>query len=89
MRASLNEIREIEGYLTGALAPEDRLLLEARALIDVKLRQNISAQGKLMELLRLYRHMKMRVQLQEIHSEMLRDPSRSLWRESILNYFKK
>lgn len=88
MRASLNEIRTIEQYLTGRMLVEDRLVLEAKALVDPSLASRIGLQKKIHDVLRLYHRRKLKRRAEEIHTVLFTDPSKTSFRKSILQLFE-
>lgn len=87
MRVSLNEIRTIEQYLTGRMLVEDRLVLEANALVNPTLANRISLQRKIHDMLRLYHRQKLKRKAEEIHTALFSNPSKNSFRKSILQLF--
>lgn len=87
MRASLNEIKTIEQYLTGLMPAEDALVLEARALVNPSLASRIMWQQKIQDVLRLYHRRKLKRKAEEIHTALFNDPSKGSFRKNILQLF--
>lgn len=87
MRTSLNEIRQIEKALQSELTPEDALVFEAKSLINPSLRINIFWQKRIYELLRYYHRKKLKERAEQIHQKVFSDPSKSSFRENILQLF--
>ena len=83
MTTSLTEIKQIDELLTGSLPAGDTLVLEARAIIEPNLRENIASQTKLYALVKAYGRLKIRRQLKEMHFKLLRDPSKAEFRKTV------
>lgn len=87
MRTSLNEIRQIEKSLQGELAPENKLVFEARALVNSSLLINIFWQKRIYELLKYYHRKKLKEKAEQIHQRVFSDPSKVSFRKNILQLF--
>ena len=71
MRTSLNEIREIERFVTKGMTPEASLVFQARAITDPRLRLNVQLQKQLMKVLQLFHRRKLKRNLQNVHQTLL------------------
>jgi len=88
MRTSLNDLRQTENYLHGALSPEESLVFEAHLLKDPVLRLNVYVQQKVYTLLRLYHRKKVKEELEEVHQRIFRDPAKADLQQEIAQLFK-
>jgi hypothetical protein len=84
-----NNTKNIEAYLSGNLPPEDALLFKARLLMDPVLRLNVAVQANTYALIRLFARRKMKSELNIIHQNLFRDPSKNAFRKQILELFSQ
>jgi hypothetical protein len=89
MRTSLNEIRDIEAYLSGASSPEYRLLFEARMLLQPELQQKTREQQHIYHLVKAYSRNQLKNELDKVHEHLLTSPEHSSFRQRILRLFTK
>ncbi len=87
MRTSLNNIQETEQYLKGQLTPEDRLVYDARLIIDTDLNEQTRWQQHTYEVVRAYGRMQFRNELDKIHARLMTEPQHNSFRKRILNIF--
>lgn len=88
MRTSLNEIKLIADYLDGNLNPDDRLVFEARLLLEPELSLNVSLQKQIYLGLEEYHHQRIKAALSNWHDEIMANPGKINLRNRILNLFK-
>lgn len=88
MRTSLNEIKLIADYLDGNLNPDDRLVFEARLLLEPELLLNVSLQKQIYLGLEEYHRQRMKAALSDWHDEFMASPGKINFRNRILNLFK-
>lgn len=87
MRASLNEIRQLEDYISSSLGPDDNLLLSARLVLDPRLRLNLTLQKKVYRLVYLYGRKKLQSEIESAHRRLFDDPGKKDFQQSILDLF--
>lgn len=87
MRASLNEIKQIDAFITGKLPAESSLLIEANQLINPQLKMKIFWQRKVHEVLRLYHQKKIKQELNSMHDKIFNEPQNSNFKRNILTLF--
>jgi len=83
----LNNILETEQYLTGQLAPEDRLAYEARLIIDSDLKAQTHWQEHTYQVVRAYGRMQLRNNLEQLHEQLMTEPQHKSFRNKIRNIF--
>ncbi|MBA4056968.1 MAG: hypothetical protein C0490_19795 [Marivirga sp.] len=88
MRTSLNNIRLIEKFLNGQMAPEESMSFHMRLIEDPLLKINLRIQEKIYALIRLYHRKKLKEEIQSVEHKMFSDPLKAGFRESIQYYFK-
>jgi hypothetical protein len=89
MRTSLNNIKETEDFLSGALQAEETLLFKVRLLLDPALRVNVSIQQKAYSLIRLYGRKKLKAEIESVHENIFNDPTHAKYRREIDQLFNK
>jgi hypothetical protein len=86
MKTSLTETKQIDDHLNGRLVDGERLLFDARLLVDPVLRLNVNIQNKLYALVKFYGRRKIKQEAIAIQDKMFNDDS---FRKNILNIFSK
>lgn len=87
MKTLLNDTKLIEGYITNTLKVDERLVFEARLILEPWLRYNIMIQKKLHHLVKHYGRRKLKNQLESIHHRLFNDPSRIEFQKRIFKMF--
>ena len=88
MRTSLNEIKDIEGYLLGTSSIEQRLLLEAHAQVNVDLAENIRLQSKAFDQIKRYSQNQLRQEITAVETEIFTQSKYQFFRQKVLAFFK-
>lgn len=88
MRTSLNELRLLEDYLQQCLPTEDKLLLEAKLILEEDLRERLSLQERCYQLIQLYGRIKTREQLQRVERQIFEQPTHKRFVQKIKQYFR-
>jgi len=88
MRTSLNEIRLLEDYIQQRLPTEDKLLLEAKFILDEDLQERLSLQMRCYQLIQQYGREKTREQLQRVEQEIFSQPVHRRFVQKIKQYFR-
>lgn len=73
MRTSLNNIRETEEYLFDILTPVERLIFNARMLVNPLLRRDTHFQQKAYRVIRHYGRKKLREEIGAVETRMFND----------------
>lgn len=89
MRTSLNKIQETEQYLNGQLAPEDRLVFQARLVVEEGLEEQLQWQQKTYAVIQAYGRMQLRAQLEKLHERLMTDPQHKSFSTKILQFFSR
>lgn len=87
MRTSLSEIKEIDAYLHSGLSIGNRLVFEARMLLNKKLRKNVALQRETYALIRLHHHATLKEHLRPLHRSLFHDPANADLKKEIVNLF--
>jgi|GEM_PF-3348241 hypothetical protein len=80
----MSDIVTTEKFLLNEMRPEDRLLFEARLLVEDELKANTVIHRLIHRIVLLYHRKKMKAELDQLHARLLNDPSDSRLRESVL-----
>jgi hypothetical protein len=86
MKTSLNEIKQIDDHITGQLSDGEKLVIDARMIIDPVLRFNINLQQKLYALIKAYSRRTMRSEVANVQDKLFQDTK---FRNEILTIFSK
>lgn len=87
MRTSLNNIKEIEQYILGESSTEEKLVFEARLVLDDDLRQEVDAQKTAYHLIRQYGRDALRQEIQRIQVRLFTESQFIAFRKKIENIF--
>ncbi len=87
MRTSLNKLQEIEHYLMRTGAPGDRLVFEARTLIDAELAGEVNLQKETYAVINKYGRRKLKAELDAVHQQLFTLPRYQRFREKVLALF--
>jgi hypothetical protein len=88
MRTSLNEIKTIDAYLTGAMKPGELLLFEAKILVNRDLRKNVKLQKKVMSLVRHHHFTNLKETFNACHHALWNDPANAALKQAVIQLFK-
>jgi hypothetical protein len=86
MKTSLNEIKQIDDHITGQLSDGEKLVIDARSIIDPVLRFNINLQRKLYALVKAYGRRSIRSEVVDVQDKLFQDTK---FRNDILTIFSK
>lgn len=87
MRTLLNEAAEIEQYLFKTGPAEDRLLFEARLLIDPALESKMIAQHQVYGLVKHYGRRQLKAELEGVHQKLFTQPQHRSFAQKIRKLF--
>ena len=86
---TLRETREIEEYLMNEMDPANRVVFEAKLLIDPILRIRTQFQRTVYAIIRRSARRQLKSELERIHVQLFNDPSRLRFQQEILKLFSK
>jgi hypothetical protein len=89
MRTSLNNIKTIDDYLSGRMAPGDALLFEANILLNNDLINDIQHQQSSYAIIRQYSRQKIRAEIMAVQATLTIAPQHRGFMQRIANLFKK
>lgn len=89
MRTSLNEIAQIESWVTGRLQPSEKLLFEARLLVSPALRDQLKLQQAIHQVVRLFARKQLKQELRAVQNNMFRQAGKSAFQQEVNQIFKK
>jgi hypothetical protein len=75
MKTSLTEIKQIDDLITGQLSDGDKLVFDARTILDPLFRFNIRLQRKLHALVKAYGRRSMQKELTSVQDKLFQDNS--------------
>ena len=88
MRTSLIEIERLEDLILNRGDRSERLVTEAKFLIDPDLREMLQLQKKSYELIRLYGRNKLRDEIKEVEHLLFKEPKYKFFQNTIRSIFK-
>jgi hypothetical protein len=88
MATSLNNTHLIEKYLQGTLSGGDRLVFEARLLLNRALRTELYFQRKAYYLVKIYHRQKVKKELETLHRQIFNNPDNVVFQQNIYQLFK-
>jgi hypothetical protein len=83
----MNELQQLEYYLQGKLSPDERLLMEARLLLDVQLGDKLTCQQKTYSLIKAYGRKKLRTEIEQVSNRMFSEEKFKSFRKTIQTIF--
>lgn len=87
MRTSLSEIKNIEDHLFERMGEEEKLLFDARLILDDSLREKVRWQQKTYGLIQQYGRKKLKSELETIHRKLFRMQEYSGFQQKIFKLF--
>ena len=89
MRTSLIKLQEIEGFVYQSTDITDRLVFEARMIVDPALIQEVTLQKEAYALIQQYGRRKLKAELEAVHKTLFTQPAHQRFRQKILALFKQ
>ena len=86
---SYADTAQIQRYIIGEMSTRERLLFEARLLLDRSLRTAVKDQQKVYRVVRLSGRRALKLEIEAIHRKLFSSESGYIYRENILELFKK
>lgn len=83
----MNETQYIEQYIHGALDPEEKLLMDARCIMDAELSDKVHWQQKTYALVQQYGRKKLKMELEAIQQRLFSESRFATFRNKIKNIF--
>ncbi len=84
----MNESQQLEHYLQSRLTAEDRLLMDARLIIDKGLQDKLQWQKKTYALIQAYGRKKLREEIEQLQERMFTEKRFQFFQLKIKNIFK-
>jgi len=89
MKTSLDKLQLMDDCLLGQASCEQRLLFEAKLLLDPMLREDAHWQRKTYHIVRDYGRLQLRSELERIHETLFTTSQHRKFRDQILAFFRK
>ncbi|MNJ93915.1 hypothetical protein D3C87_116020 [compost metagenome] len=89
MKTSLNELQLIEDFLLGDANAEDKVLMQARQILQPDLQESVYWQQKTYCLIETYGREELRKEIRQIHQTLLTAPEHFSFSERIKQFFSK
>lgn len=89
MKTSWNELLLIEEYLLSDRKEVDRILLEARIILQPNLKDSVFWQEKTYSLIQQYGRQQLRKEIEQVHEKLFTAPEHYSFRQKIIQLFGK
>lgn len=89
MRTSLNNIKKIDDYLLGCMAPEETFLFQADMLLNTSLAKDVAQQDYTYGLIKQYSRKKIKAEIIAAQEKLNAEPEYQDLIRRIANLFKK
>jgi len=84
----MNEVQQIERYLSGKMSPGDKLVMDARMVLDPRLEEKIKWQKKTYTLIRDHGRKEVRREIELAHTQVFSEKKFQAFQKIIRNIFK-
>lgn len=88
MRTSLKNIKQLEDYHFQKGPVDERLLTEARLLLEPELKDDFNTQKQVYSLVYAYGRRQLRQEIHDVHQKLFSEKQHHTFRQKILNIFK-
>lgn len=88
MKTSWNDTRQIERYLDQELSEEEKILFEAKLVLDPRFKLNVGLLKQIHSLIKLYGRRKMKAEIGKIHNKLFQSPEHVIFQQRIQQLFK-
>jgi hypothetical protein len=88
MKISWNDTRHIEQYLDQELSEEEKILFEAKLVLDPRFKLNVGLLKQIHSLIKLYGRRKMKAEIGKIHHQLFHNPEHIIFQQRIQQLFK-
>ncbi|SMD14645.1 hypothetical protein [Pedobacter nyackensis] len=89
MKTSWNELLLIEDYLLSDRNEADKVVLEARMILQPDLKDSIFWQEKTYSLIEQYGRQQLRKEIEQVHGKLFTAPEHASFRQRIMQLFSK
>jgi hypothetical protein len=87
MKTSWNELRLTEDYLLSRLPGQERVLFEARLILEPELKNGLYWQQKTCELVRAYGRQQLRKEIEQVQQQLFTAPEYASFARRIRRFF--
>ena len=87
MRTSLNDIQQIDDYLLQYASQADRVLFEARLLVQPALQEDLAWQQRTYEIVKEYSRAQLKAEIESVHQQLFTEPEHISFRRKIMAIF--
>jgi hypothetical protein len=87
MTTWINDMKNVDDYVTGKLSPEETLLFEARLLLDPALKFRVALQRKIISIARMYGRKTVKSEVENIGQKLFSDQSKTGFHHEVNRLF--
>ena len=88
MKTSISDVIQAEKFILDELAADERVLFEARLIVDSDLRVNTFYHRLVHRLVAFSHRRKIKREIEAAHERLFQDPNNLHFKESVLKHFK-
>ena len=88
MKTSWNEIQQVDDFLQGCMPPQERLIVEAKLILNPVFRASVQLQQQFHSLIVKYARRKLKAETEFIHQKLFTNPDRKIFQDEIHQLFK-
>jgi hypothetical protein len=85
----LNNIQQIDDYLLQYASQPDRVLFEARLLVQPALQEDLAWQQKTYDIVKEYSRRQLKAEIESVHQQLFTEPEHISFRRKIMAIFSK
>lgn len=89
MKTSLNELQLIEDFLLVNTNAEDKVLMQARQILQPDLQESVHWQQKTYRLIESYGREQLRKEIRQVHQKLFTAPEHASFSERVKRFFSK
>lgn len=89
MRTSLNELTLMEDFLLSNVSDEDKVLMQARLVLQPELQESMYLQQKTYRLVNSYGREKLQKEITQVHQKLFTAAAHLSFRRKIMRFFKR
>ncbi len=88
MKTSLGKLQQFEDCILGRTTGDQRMLFEAKLLLDPVLWEDAHWQQKTYRIVRDYGRQRLRSELEQVHQMLFTTPQHRKFRDKVLDFFR-
>lgn len=88
MKTSRNEIQQADDFLEGRMSPQERLIIEAKLILNPAFRVSVLLQKRFHSIIKRYGRKKLKAETELIHQKLFNNPEKKIFQDKVHQLFK-